>query len=52
MEGAPAPSLELVAKAITSLYNSPDCTEKADASRSEILFINKERIYLNKIMII
>jgi len=33
MEGAPAPSLELVAKAITSLYNSPDCTEKADASR-------------------
>ena len=30
--GAP-PSLELVSKAITSLYNSPDCTEKADASR-------------------
>eukprot|EP00088_Acartia_fossae_P042626 TRINITY_DN4480_c0_g1_i2.p1 TRINITY_DN4480_c0_g1~~TRINITY_DN4480_c0_g1_i2.p1 ORF type:complete len:953 (-),score=229.01 TRINITY_DN4480_c0_g1_i2:485-3304(-) len=34
MDGStPPPSFELVAKAINSLYNSPDYTEKADASR-------------------
>ena len=32
MEGE-APSLDLVANAISSLYNSPDYTQKADASR-------------------